>query len=278
MKKFFTFFFLLFAAFSATASNYFTVVGAVNDTLRINPTHLNNFVSITFGAHFDGYVDDWTLDLTYPKDTIMEYNRVIRGSDMYIPYFKSDGTEDIFEATLTITPKYNNYTYNGEMTLSSVINEYGYWDYNNDGIYEPYGTIKWDGGDHNDFFTIFYFLYADCTGDSIVIDGHLRSSYDSRGYYIVMADIYKIIYLKVAYLFGDVNGDEVVNIADVTALTNYVLDHGDWFDQYQFAAADINGDGVITIGDVTGLIALVLANGTASIEDINDILSNSNDV
>ena len=93
-----------------------------------------------------------------------------------------------------------------------------------------------------------------------------------------MADFYKVIYLRVAYLFGDVNGDEVVNIADVTALMNYVLAGGDWFDQYQFEAADINGDGVITVGDVSGLIALVLANGTASIEDINDILSNSYDM
>ena len=278
MKKFFTFFFLLFAAFSASTSNYFTIVGAVNDTLRINPTYLDGYVIVTFGAHFDGYVDNWRLELTYPKDTVMEIINVQRRSDMDIPYLQSDGTEAIYHAELTVSPKFFNYTYNGEIIISSTINEYGYWDYNHDGIYEPYGTIKWGAGDYYDFFRIDYHLIADCTGDSIVIDGRLTSTYDSRGYYIAMADFYKVIYLRVAYLFGDVNGDEVVNIADVTALMNYVLAGGDWFDQYQFEAADINGDGVITVGDVSGLIALVLANGTASIEDINDILSNSYDM
>ena len=269
---------LLLAAIGAKASSYFTVVGAVNDTLRINPTYLNGYKTITFGAHFDGYLDNWRLELTYPKDSIMQVIYVQRGSDMDIPYLKSDGTEDIYEATLTITPKFFNYTYNGEIIISSTINEYGYWDYNYDGIYEPYGTIKWSAGYYYDFFSIDYRLNADCTGDSIVIDGHLTSTYDARDYYIATADFYKVIYLKVAYLLGDVNGDDVVTIADVTALSSYVLSGGDWFDQYQSAAADVNGDGQVTIADVTVLIRMVLADGTASIEDINELLPNLFDI
>ena len=271
MKKIFTFFFLLVAAFSASADSYFTIFEAVNDTLRINPTFLNGYKPVTFGAHFDGYLDSWRLDLTYPEISIMKVIDVSRGSDMNIPYLQSDGTEAIYEATLTITPQYENTNYDGAITISSISNEYGYWDPDNDGIYTSYGTVKWGAGDHYNLFKIDYKVLADCTGDSIVINGHLTSTPDLRGD-TINTDFVKKIYLKLAYLFGDVNGDEVVNIADVTALTNYVLDHGDWFDQYQLAAADINGDGVITVGDVTGLIALVLANGTASIEDINDIL------
>lgn len=273
MKKIFTFFFLLFAAFSATASNYFTIFEAVNDTLRINPTYLNGYKIVTFGAHFDGYLDSWRLDLTYPQMNVMRVMYIGRGSDMNIPYLQSDGTEDVYQATLTITPHYDNIYYDGAVTVSSVTNVYGYWDPDNDGIYTSYGTVKWGAGDYSGLFHIDYMVNDDCTGDSIVIDGHLTSTPDLRGD-TINTDFVKKIYLKLAYLFGDINGDEVVNIADVTALMNYVLTNGDWFDQYQFDAADVNGDGEINLSDVTILVSWVLVEGTDSIEDINEILPN----
>lgn len=263
----------LLATFGATADNYFTINGVVNDTLRINPTNLNGYVILYFNANFEGYLDSWRLDLTYPRDTVMKVFYVSRASGMNIPYLKSDGTNDIYEATLTITPHFNNETYNGEVTLSSITNQYGYWDPDSDGIYESYGTIKWGPGWHNNLFRIDYQMIDDCTGDSIVIDGHLLSTEDMRGN-IVNADFEKVIYLNVAYLLGDVNGDDAVTIADVTALTNYVLMNGDWFDQYQFEAADVNMDGNINVNDVTRLINMVITQGAASIEEINEILPN----
>ena len=203
----------------------------------------------------------------------MKVMYVSRGSDMDIPYIKSDGTEDTYSAALTITPHFENIYYDGEMTVSSITNVYGYWDPDSDGIYTSYGTVKWGAGDYNDFFEIDYKVLDDCTGDSIVINGHLISTEDLRGD-TINTNFKKVIYLRLAYLLGDVNGDEQVNIADVTALMSYVLSNGDWFDQYQFDAADVNGDGVITIADVTILISMVLAEGTANIEDINEILPN----
>ena len=274
MKKFFYTFLLFFVSLNATANNYFTVAGAVNDTLRISPADLNHFTEITFCAHFDGYLDNWRLELTYPHDTIMDFDRVIRGSDMYIPYFKSDGTEDIYEAILTITPNFNNFNYNGEVVLSSSINEYGYWDYNHDGIYEPYGTIKWDPGDHNDFFTVFYYLNADCTGDSITIDGHLTSTSDARGYVVYTADFFKVIYLVVAYQLGDVNGDGRLSADDLTDLINYLLNpEAAGWDQYQIAAGDVNGSGSITIADVSALANLLLSLNSINSEDLSEIQS-----
>lgn len=273
MKKLMYLMISLLATFGATADNYFTIDGVANDTLRISPTNLNGYVILYFNANFEGYLDSWRLDLTYPRDTVMKVIFVSRESGMNIPYLKSDGTNDIYEATLTITPRYGNVTYNGEVTLSSITNQYGYWDPDNDGIYESYGTVKWDPGWHNEMFRIDYQLLADCTGDSIVIDGHLVSTEDLRGD-TVNADFEKVIYLKVAYLLGDVNGDDSVTLADVTALTNYILTNGNWFDQYQFAAADVNFDGNIGVKDISRLIAMVIAQGTASIEDINELLPN----
>ena len=56
-------------------------------------------------------------------------------------------------------------------------------------------------------------------------------------------------------LKGDVNGDGEVNIADVTALIDYLLGGGD----INEAAADVNSDNDINIADVTALIDYLLS-------------------
>ena len=64
---------------------------------------------------------------------------------------------------------------------------------------------------------------------------------------------------SVAVIIGDVNDDEAITIADVTALVNIILGKDD--DEpplYNHAAADVNDDGTITIADVTALVNLIL--------------------
>lgn len=72
------------------------------------------------------------------------------------------------------------------------------------------------------------------------------------------------------FLLGDVNGDGVVNVADVTSLVNYVLGGGSDID---IRVADFTGDGVVNVADVTALIAYVLNSGaTHSITSFSDNL------
>lgn len=59
-----------------------------------------------------------------------------------------------------------------------------------------------------------------------------------------------------AFLRGDVNGDGIVNISDVTLLINYVLNND--AAGLDFDAADCNGDQSVNISDVTRLISYVL--------------------
>ena len=54
---------------------------------------------------------------------------------------------------------------------------------------------------------------------------------------------------------GDINGDGIVNVADVTALIQIVLNSTPLADQ---SIADLTGDGVVNVADVTALIHLVL--------------------
>ena len=53
---------------------------------------------------------------------------------------------------------------------------------------------------------------------------------------------------------GDVNGDELVNVTDVTALVAYLNSQA----TYDKNACDVNGDGLVNISDVTTLINILL--------------------
>ena len=57
---------------------------------------------------------------------------------------------------------------------------------------------------------------------------------------------------------GDVNGDNQVNIADVTALIDHLLNSEA---EILESNADVNADGNINIADVTALIDMLLSSG-----------------
>lgn len=65
----------------------------------------------------------------------------------------------------------------------------------------------------------------------------------------------------VTILTGDVNGDGIVNIADVTALIDYLLTSDG--KNLNLEAADVKQDGSLNIADITALIDLLLANDPA---------------
>lgn len=55
---------------------------------------------------------------------------------------------------------------------------------------------------------------------------------------------------------GDVNGDGQVNVSDVTAIINYILQKPQA--DFNAAAADLNGDGQLNVTDVTLVISIIL--------------------
>ena len=57
------------------------------------------------------------------------------------------------------------------------------------------------------------------------------------------------------FILGDMNGDNLVTVADVTMLISYVLSDGEYT-----PAGDMNEDGALTVSDVTALISYVLTN------------------
>ena len=274
MKKILTLLLVLVAATSATnASSYLTF--SENDTLRISPNFLGFYVNVPVIANFDsGVADHWRVEITYP--TVLEWE-AIECTDgngvnygINIPYYQSDGTAAVYNAALNvICEEILIGTYAKQTVLESSTTVQGYWDPDGDGNYEPYGLVKWGPGRFDRFFDVHFKVNGDCTGDSIVIHTTMTSTIDWR-YPTLFTQHDQVIRIIVAYMRGDVNGDELVNMYDVTALIDYLKGTID-LNQYQFAAADVNHDGNVTIADVTALIDLLLGQGTYNVEDFEDM-------
>ena len=67
------------------------------------------------------------------------------------------------------------------------------------------------------------------------------------------------LYQRTKAQTGDVNGDGILSIADVTALVNIVLSREDAeAHTYHREAADVNADGTVSIADVTVLVNIIL--------------------
>ena len=61
-------------------------------------------------------------------------------------------------------------------------------------------------------------------------------------------------FFKNVYGLGDMNGDERLNISDLTGLINQLLQGGEDIPAY----CDVNGDGKVNVSDVTALIEILL--------------------
>ena len=60
-----------------------------------------------------------------------------------------------------------------------------------------------------------------------------------------------------ATLTGDVNGDGVVNVTDVTSLVNVILGQAN----FSTSVCDLNSDGVVNVTDTSVLINMILESG-----------------
>ena len=250
MKKIFITLGCLTAFFAMLAdNNYFTM--GVNDTVYINPYTMINGDSLAVKANFSGRLDRWDLTFSYPVG--MEARRVNARSDMTLHYMNIDSVETTLYAPLTA--EYNN------TKFSTQIWQLGYYEWF--GEWMCYGTVKWESGFYGRMFDIGFWFDQNFTGGTITITGTLDTEFDYRGNIIDHPCYFtRSIEVIVGYMRGDVNGDGVLNINDVTLLNSYLLDPDTAaFDQYQLAAADVNGDGNISIGDVTTLITILLDQG-----------------
>ena len=73
-----------------------------------------------------------------------------------------------------------------------------------------------------------------------------------------------------AYILGDANGDEQVNVTDIVATVNYIMNKpSDDFNKY---AADVNGDGEVNVTDIVGMVNIIMKSGTQSVREAISVL------
>ena len=72
------------------------------------------------------------------------------------------------------------------------------------------------------------------------------------------------------YIKGDANGDGVVDVADVVAIVNYILEKPG--ENFNFKAADVNGDEVIDAADVVGVVNIILDKGSINAARVQAVL------
>ena len=256
MKKIYLLLFLLSAGF-ASANNFFTM--GVNDTVRIRPQFLGAFVNVTAKAHFDGRLDTWNLTVSYPVGLQPEegfQTRAIEpGTDLTMVYKNYYNHDTLYVAQLNVSSDFTS--------ISSTIPVIGYHDYNNDGIMDPYGTVKWESGDYDDMFVYRFGVNYTFRNGYVALDGILSSNSDMRQGLISPNPywFYKQVYFYVGYKVGDVNGDEQFNISDVNLLISHLNDPDTYvLDEFQMAAADWNGDGEVNVTDSIDMINYILNN------------------
>lgn len=255
MKKnlFLAVFCLLARASPVSAANYFSLrtgtTTPINDTLRISPNFVGTDCPMYVTANFDGYLDHWFIQFTYPKE--MRLRDQVSRPDMTLPYTRINGTDAVYSAILTtdeLNVEINSTTCRSSFSSTSTV--FGYWDPDGDGYYDQYGTVKWGPGFHNDMFFFKLNIDNEFPEGDIGISGTLTSTTDWRGVATINGTFNKTIHYIVSFLRGDANGDDLVNASDVATIIDWLTGGTEGVNPFKVAAGDMDGNGVITLNDL----------------------------
>ena len=113
----------------------------------------------------------------------------------------------------------------------------------------------------NDLFRVVVFGFG---FESIRADGGLFHGEYTTEQHVVMQKVLDWLNKPGPYLYGDVNGDEIVDVEDVLFLTNYLFRGGS--PPQPLEAGDANGDCVVDLGDMLFLINYLYRGGPSPVE------------
>lgn len=238
---------------SMSSTNSFYFANAVNDSLRIKPSILGGYATYSVNMQTDAFCDFFHIGLSFPEllrpKMMYQVRGIEAGEGMSVGYIDRNGMYQVYNANLNVGSYYESVT--------GYIPEDGFWDYNHDGLYESYGTIKWEPGMTPDMFVINFFADEFFRKGWVVFDMQFGSGSDRRGPVLGNVYAYKETLVWVGYLKGDVTGNERINIDDVSTLIAYLLGNAE-FDEFEADAADVDNNGYIGINDVASLINKLL--------------------
>lgn len=249
MKKFFFFAALsLLVSRNISAANFITIA----DSVRIKPSVLDGYTHQRITMVTDAYCDQWQVSIGYPDGlTPKLVSGIVPLAGMVVGYTDYDGSYQSIEATLSMTAGYTSVE-----SRTCLPGLSGWYDYNDDGRLESYGTPKWEPGAH-ELFEMNLYVNPDFRGGYVTMDATFNSCGDTRGPILNNVHAFRKCWLWVGYMAGDVTGNEKLDISDVTELIDRVLGKTK-LDEFSEKAADANCDGVVDIDDVTYITKKIL--------------------
>ena len=150
----------------AMATNYFFFEDAT-----VTVSQVGSDITVPVKAHFDGRLNGFQLDITYPVGVTPV--GVQNGSGMNVNYVNEYGEDAVLTASL-----YKNSSYT---RLISTIMDLGFYDPDGDGIMENYGVVKWEAGDYNEMLLLTLHVDASFSGGEILMETTVDSGDDARG-------------------------------------------------------------------------------------------------
>ena len=221
----------------------------MGDTVRINPNKLGGYTMLAAEMTIDGMCDSWSIDVSYPQGFSPKLVAgIVAFDDMAINYLDRNGQEVFYTPPLQVSAAYGN--------ISATSTEMGWWDYNQDGYLESYGTAKWMPGKRQIFALNMAVSYGFREG-YVVFDGILTSGPDQRGAVLQGVRFYSRTWVWVGLQPGDITGNEMITVGDIADLVDLLLG-SNRLDEFQRKAADVNFDGEVNIADVSTLIDWLL--------------------
>lgn len=136
------------------------------DDFEVNP---GNQITVPVKAHFDGRLNAYLLDITYPEG--LTPVSAVAGRDMTVAYMDKNGVNQ------TKAVRLNK---NDELTrFIGAIDFGGYWYVS--GNIEMYGAVKWEAGTHEEMFLLTLQVDNTFSGGDILLHSEVSSGFDNRG-------------------------------------------------------------------------------------------------
>ena len=153
----------LLTAGAAMANSYFYI-----DDFEVNP-NAGSQITVPVKAHFDGRLNAFSLDFTYPDG--LTPVRAIAGRDMTVAYLDRNAQNQTKSVSLTLNEDFTRFI--------AAINITGYW--NGPNGFESYGAVKWEAGNYDEMILLTLQVGSNFSGGNISVHSEMSSSDDTRG-------------------------------------------------------------------------------------------------
>ena len=214
------------------------------DDYCIPESDLGNNFTIPVRAYITGNISAWDLQIDLPEG--LSIVRVAPGNDMTLQYTDYRGNERTDQAIYATSQDKTHIVARTPFT--------GGYEYDEENeSYEFYGSIKWESGSYNEMLLLTLRPNEDYAGGEITITAKATCGFDKRYNSIYFWPDTTVHYHEGEYYPGDIDGDGMVTVSDLTYLMNIIVGYESSLSQ----SNDVHQDGVIDIMDLEKIFDLL---------------------